>query len=145
LSAERAAASHTEEPKKLASVKIRPISVPVTRNGAVAGYVIASFSYIADVEKLKKSQIKPEVYLFELLLTEVTTRKHFDYTSIDSKGLSELARHVKDAVNARLGLPVVNEILAEEIGYVPIEEVRGHGLRTAGGGPGVGASASGKR
>lgn len=125
---------HTDRPaiaepaRKRTHVRVRPISVPITRDGAVSGYVIANFSYVADAEKLKNAAIKPDVFLFDSLLTEVVTRKHFDYSSMDSNGLSQLATHVKNTVNSRLGMPIISDIIAEGVDFVPIEEVRGRGI-----------------
>ena len=114
--------------QKMTNVRVKPVSVPITRDGRVSGYVIANFSYSASAEALKKLTVKPDVFLFDALLGAITMRQHFDYTSFDSKSLGELSTHVKEKVNARLGMPIVEEIITEEVGYVPFEDVRGRGV-----------------
>ena len=116
-----------EHAPKMTHVRVKPVSVPITKDGRISGYVIANFSYLASADALKKSSVKPEVFLFDALLGAITTRQHFDYTAIDSKSLADLSTHVKEKVNARLGMRIVEDIITEEIGYVPFGDVRGRG------------------
>lgn len=110
---------------KLTHVGIRQISVPISSDGQVKGYVVAKIGYVARADDLKKLEVKPEVFLFDAVFSAVFERKVFDLTAIDQNTLAEFLQHVKAKVNAHLGSEVVLQVVAEELGYVPFEQARG--------------------
>lgn len=113
------------KPVKLTHVPVRSISVPVAADGRIKGYVVARLGYVSRADDLKKAHIKPEVFLFDAVLSAIFQRKLFDIDSIDQTTLAEFSQHVKARVNAQLGTEIVQQVVAEELGFVPIEQARG--------------------
>lgn len=113
------------KPAKMTHVSLRPISVPMSSDGQLKGYVVTKLGYVARADDLKKLEVKPEVFLFDAVFSAIFTRKEFDIAAIDQKALAEFAQHVKEKVNARLGSEVIEQVVVEELGYIPFDQARG--------------------
>ncbi len=107
------------EVHKTTLVRVKPISVPISADGRISGYVVAQFNYTARADTLKKLEIKPEIFLYDAIVSAIFTREKLDYTALSKNSWKEFSTHVKEAVNTRLGTPVVEEIITEEFGFVP--------------------------
>ena len=125
IEAEKGSSKSTAEPQKITYTRVKPISVPITAEGRISGYVIAQFSYTARADVLKKLEVKPEVFLYDAAFSAIFTKQKLDIGSLGKESWKEFSMHVRDAVNTRLGSAVVQEIITEEFGYVPYEQSRG--------------------
>lgn len=113
------------KPVKLTHVPVRPISVPIAADGQITGYVVARIGYVSRADDLKKIQIKPEVFLFDAVFSAIFQKKLLDMGAIDQNALAVFSRHVKESVNAQLGAEIIQQVVAEELGFVPIDQARG--------------------
>lgn len=109
---------------KMTQVKVRPLSVPVVKEGKVSGYIVAQFSYIAKAETVKQLTVSPEAFLLDAAYKGLYTGKEFDLAKLDKNSWSGLAKTVKEQVNARYGSEVLHDVLLEDFGFVAAGSVR---------------------
>lgn len=110
---------------KLTHVSVGQISVPIAAEGKVKGYVVARLGYVARADDLKKLEVKPEVFLFDAVFSAIFKGKVLDIGTVDQKSLTEFSSHVKEKVNTQLGSDVIQQVVTEELGYVPFAQTRG--------------------
>ena len=105
-------------------VKLEPISVPIIGVGKVTGYVVARVAFAAAANKVKSE--KATLISF---VTEAVFRSFFN----DNKGrfadfkrvpIEELSSQVVSDANAKIGRPVIANLIIENLQFVPREEVR---------------------
>jgi hypothetical protein len=134
--------SHKDAKKfhgKLTQVKVKPLSIPITTDGKVSGYVLAQFTFTAAAETIKQLSVKPEVFLLDAAFNGLYGGRDLDIAKLNKENWAGLTHTVKDAVNARFAAEVIHDVVLEEFGYVPLGQIRG--------GPGKGEAAAnaGKR
>lgn len=115
----------TPKAAKMAHVSVGQISVPMASDGKVKGYVVARLGYVARADDLKKLEVKPEVFLFDAVFSAIFKGKVLDIATVDQKSLAEFSSHVKEKVNSNLGSEVIQQVITEELGYVPFDQTRG--------------------
>ena len=128
------AQSEAAKSVKLTHIAVGPISVPVASNGEIKGYVVARFGYVSRADDLKKTQIKPEVFFFDAVFSAIYQKKMLDMGSIDQDHLAAFSRHVKEQVNSQLGAEIIQKVVPEQLGFVPLSQVRGRTALSPGGG-----------
>lgn len=111
---------------KLSTTKVKPVNVPVVRDGKVTGYIVAQFTFVADAETIKGLTVKPDAFLLDAAYKGLYSRAEFDLSKLDKDSWSTFAKSVKDQVNARYGSEVLKDVLLEEFGFVPAGTAR-HG------------------
>ncbi len=124
-SLQRDGKAEAANPVKMTHVPLRQISVPIAADGQLKGYVVARLGYISRADDLKKIQLKPEVFLFDAVFSGILQKKLLDMGAIDQNALAAFSRHVKETVNAQLGAEIIQQVVAEELGFVPIDQARG--------------------
>jgi hypothetical protein len=112
----------------LESVRTRMISVPVISEGAIQGYVMAQFLFTADGNVMKRMAVKPDVFLLDEAFKAIYSGESIDFRNFKKGDLGVLAKQIAEGVNKRLGTPLVEDVLVQELNYVPKDHVRG-GLR----------------
>ncbi len=106
-------------------IKTKMISVPVITDGAVQGYVIAQFVFTVEANLLKKLSVKPDVFLVDEAIRTIYAGQGFDFRQMKKHDLPALAKLIADNVNARFGARFVEEVLVQDLNYLPKEQVRG--------------------
>jgi len=109
---------------KMATIKVRPVNVPVVRDGKVTGYIVAQFTFIANADTVKHLSVKPDAFLLDAAYKGLYSRAEFDLSRLDKANWSTFAQSVKDQVNARYGSEVLKDVLLEEFGFVPAGTAR---------------------
>ena len=124
---------------KLTNVKVKPLSIPVTTDGKISGYVLAQFTFTAAAETLKQLSVKPEVFLLDAAFNGLYAGRELDVAKLNKENWLGLTTTVKDAVNARFAAEVIHDVVLEEFGFVPLGQVRGGQAK------GEAAASAGKR
>jgi hypothetical protein len=119
-----------DEAKKAANankeaVKTRMISVPMIREGALQGYVMAQLTFTVDAKIHKEMPIKPAEYLLDEAFRAIYAESDIDFRNFKKQDLAGMAKHITENVNKRLGQPLVDDVLIQELNYLPKESVRG--------------------
>ena len=122
------AAEAVHEPDKhsggLEQVRTKMISVPVIANGAIQGYVVAQFAFSIDAKLLKKLTIKPDAILMDEAFKTIYAGEAIDFANLKKQDLTALLKTVSDNANRRFGVPMIQDVLIQELNYVPKAEVR---------------------
>jgi hypothetical protein len=110
---------------KLQSVATRRIGVPILAGGQVQGYVVAKFSFTADATLLKEAGVKPDDFVLDEAFRAIYESASVDFSNLQRHDLGALAKTVVARVNERLAADIVQDLLVEELSYLPGREARG--------------------
>jgi hypothetical protein len=126
-------AGAAEQPKVvIEQVQTKRINVPVIANGALKGYVLAQFVFHIDAAALKEMTVRPDIYLVDEAFKVIYSGKAIDFRDPQKPDFSALGKTIKENVNARFGPNFVQEVLVQELTYLPQEKFRGGALRGSG-------------
>jgi len=106
-------------------IKLRTISVPVIRDGAVQGYVLAQLLVQADAAAAKSYGQKPEALLADQAFRTLYASEDLDFRRLRRQDLPALSQAIVEGANRRAGLPLVRDVLIQELSYVTRDEARG--------------------
>lgn len=130
---EQKASAGSEQPKvAIEQVQTKRINVPVIANGALKGYVLAQFVFHIDAAALKEMTIRPDIYLVDEAFKVIYSGKAIDFRDPQKPDFSALGKTIKENVNTRFGPGFVQEVLVQELTYLPQERFRGGALRGSG-------------
>lgn len=105
------------------------ISVPELKGGKVAGYFLTRLVYTVDPVEVKKLVVPAESLLMDQVYTYLYANPQLDLSQTKQLNLDALRNGIKDAVNTRLGQPLLHEILIEQVDYISKEEIRQNTLQ----------------
>jgi hypothetical protein len=114
-----------EPEKKIEEIKTKAINVPIIDNGVVQGYIIAQFVFSIDGNALKKLPINPETYLLDEAFKTIYAGEKVNFKQMKKQDLPALAKMLGENVNKRLGLQIVQDVLIDQLAYIPQKDVRG--------------------
>ena len=106
-------------------VRTRMISVPVVADGGIRGYVVAQFAFTASAKLMKHMPIKPDLYVLDEAFQLIFSGEMIDFRQFKKQDLPALGKKIAENVNKRLGVSVVEDVLVQELNYVPKDSVRG--------------------
>ncbi|MDX2202969.1 MAG: hypothetical protein NW223_09470 [Hyphomicrobiaceae bacterium] len=109
------------------AVKTRMISVPIIMEGALQGYVMAQLTFTVDAKIYKEMQIKPQEYLLDEAFKVIYGEGGIDFRNAKKQDLGGITAKIASSTNARLGQPLVEDVLIQELNYLPKENARGGG------------------
>ena len=113
-----------DDPVVLEIVKLEHASVPIIRNGAVVGYVIARVSIGVAVHELKTGRPAIVAYAGEAVFRAVYEEPTFDFSALKTADLPALTERMTALANARIGRDVVKKTVIEHLGFVDKALVR---------------------
>jgi hypothetical protein len=124
----KAAEAATAEPEKFSGgveqVRTKVISVPIIAEGAIQGYVVAQFAFNVESKLLKRMSVKPEPILLDEAFKTIYAGETIDFRNLKKQDLAALLSAIGANVNKRFGMPVVDDVLIQELNYVPKAEAR---------------------
>ena len=103
----------------LQTEKTKNINVPIIVDGTLQGYVGMQFSYVIEATALKSLAVPPAVYLLDAAFSDVYMDKSTDFNHLDRMNLPAFTKRLVDETNARLGAPLVKDVLIESLNYTP--------------------------
>lgn len=109
----------------LAPVRTRMISVPVVADGAIRGYVVAQFTFMASAKLMRQLSVKPDLYVLDEAFQLIFSGEMIDFRQFRKQDLPSLGKKIAENVNKRLGVRVIEDVLVQELNYVPKDSVRG--------------------
>lgn len=105
-------------------IKTKMISVPIIIDGAVQGYVVAQLVFTIDASLLKKLSVKPDVFLVDEAIRTIYAGGGVDFRQMKKHDLPALAKAIADSVNGRFGARFVEEVLIQDLNYLPKDQIR---------------------
>lgn len=110
-------------------IKTDVLSIPLIRGSAVQGYFITRLVYTVDPEKLAKMSVPADSLIVDQVYQYIYSNPQLDFAQYETLDLEAFKTGIKDAINARIQEPVINEVLVEQIDYLSKEEIRDNTIR----------------
>ncbi|WP_029029986.1 hypothetical protein [Salinarimonas rosea] len=104
--------------------KTRALSVPILREGRIAGYVVAQFVYTVDTEDLRRLRVPPESFILDETFQRLFADETIDFADLRAFDMRGFLAGLTQSVNARLGEEVVRELMVEEFNFVDPAQIR---------------------
>ncbi|MCR5855880.1 hypothetical protein [Mesorhizobium sp. J428] len=110
-------------------VKTDVISVPVVKNGEVAGYFIARFVFTAEPARIAKMSVPMQSIITDEFFTYLYSNPLIDFTRGDRIDINAFRSGLRDNLNKRLGEDVVHEVMMEQVDYLSKQEIRDNAMK----------------
>jgi hypothetical protein len=114
------------DPALIQHDKTRVLNVPMVKDGAVQGFLAMQFEFTLDASLVKKMHVPVEIYLLDEAFRTVYADPSLDFENLKKYDIGGLTTHLVDATNARLGAPVVKDVLIADFSYVPKGKAAAH-------------------
>jgi len=114
-----------ENDRKLEELRTKAINVPIIGDGIIQGYMVAQFVLTVDGNITKKISISPEAYVLDEAFKTIYAGEQVNFQNMKKQDLPVLAKKLGENVNKRLGLDLVQEVLIDQLSYIPKKDVRG--------------------
>lgn len=121
--AARIAAARPPEPK-IETRKARPLSVPISRGGQMRGYVVMTLAFVVDAAAAAAFGRDVEPYLLDEAFSALYADASFDADRLEAYDLDRFKTGLSARLAARLGAPVVRDVLVQEFNYVAASDLR---------------------
>lgn len=106
------------------TIKTRMISVPIIRDGALQGYVVAQFSFTVDSKTLKTAVLKPDLVLVDEAFKEIYGEDNLDFRKLQKQDLAGLSKRIVEGANKRLGARMIEDAFLQELNYISKDRAR---------------------
>jgi hypothetical protein len=110
-------------------VKTDVISVPVVKNGEVAGYFIARFVFTAEPARIAKMSVPMQAIITDEFFTYLYSNPLMDFTRGDRIDIDAFRTGLRDNLNKRLGEDFVHEVMMEQVDYLSKQEIRDNAMK----------------
>ncbi len=109
---------------KIAPFRMKPLSIPVFKNGDVSGYIVCRFSYLASAETIKGLAVKPDAFVMDAAFSSIYTGRDLDIAKLNKDSWQDVVKSVKTSVNGRYGRDVLHDLVLDEFTFVAAEMAR---------------------
>ena len=99
------------------------MNVPIVKDGAVQGYVIAQFVYTVDAEAVKTMSLPPEAYLIDEAFRALYSDDKLDFRKLEKYDLTSLTKQLLQRMHERMNNDVVKEVLVQEFNFVAKDDL----------------------
>ena len=110
-----------EPPAVLQHQKTRVLNVPIVSEGAVQGFMAMQFEFTMEAAALRTAPVPPEVYLLDEAFRTVYADSTLDFHNLQKYDIGSLTKHLVSGTNARLGAPLIKDVLIVDFSYIPKE------------------------
>lgn len=107
------------------AVKTRMISVPIIMENALQGYVMAQLTFTIDSKLNKEMPIKAQEYLLDEAFKVIYSEGAIDFRKAKKQDLVGMSKKIADNANKRFGVQLVDDVLIQELNYLPKDQTRG--------------------
>jgi hypothetical protein len=104
--------------------KTRVINVPMIAEGSVQGYVVARLVFTADAKVLRKLPVPPEAFIVDEAFRNIYGDEKIDFKNLSRYDLAHFAQTVREHVNTRLQVDVLQDVLVQDFNYVSKDQIR---------------------
>jgi hypothetical protein len=95
-----------------------PLTVPMIGQGEVSGYVVAKLLYTADARALHALPIDPDAFVSDETFRTLYTDARVEFGKVARQDLDAIVASIKQRVNERIGLDLIQDVLLEQVDYV---------------------------
>jgi hypothetical protein len=104
--------------------KTRVIHVPMIAEGSVQGYVVARLVFTADANVLRQLPVPPEAFIVDEAFRNIYGDEKIDFKNLSRYDLAHFAQTVREHVNRRLQVDVLQDVLVQDFNYVSKDQIR---------------------
>lgn len=115
------------DPVSLDVLKLEPVSVPIVRGGAIAGYAIARVNLSVPAPELKTMRPLLAAYATEAVFRAVYEETVFDFSGLKVVEIKALTDRITKFSNERIGRDVVKGAVIDGLSFVEPSNVRSRG------------------
>jgi hypothetical protein len=94
------------------------ITVPMISDDRLRGYVVAQIVYTANAKAAASFPIDPQPFVLDEAFRRIYTDGKIEFGHLSKYNLDDMTKAIKDAVNARLGVNLIDDVLISELNYV---------------------------
>lgn len=120
-----APAAVPEAEAKVEEFRTKAINVPIIGAGTIQGYMVAQFVFTVDAAALQKMRVNPEVYVLDEAFKTIYAGEQVNFQNMKKQDLPLLAKKLGENVNKRLGTKIVQDVLIDQLSYIPKKDMRG--------------------
>jgi len=110
-------------------VKTDVISVPIVKEGEVAGYFIARFVYTAEPARIAQLSVPMQAIITDEFFTYLYSNPLMDFTRGDRIDIDAFRSGLRDSLNKRIGEEFVHEVMLEQVDYLSKQEIRDNAMK----------------
>lgn len=108
----------------LTTIRAGTISVPIIAEGAVHGYLVTQLVFLADADKLKHLPVKPDLVFLDEAFKAIYAGENIDFRNLKRQDLAGLTKKIAANTNKRLGMPVIEDVMVQQLNYVSKDQAR---------------------
>lgn len=116
------------QPVSIEQVKTKRLNIPIIGDGQVKGYVLAQFVFHINADMAKDLSARPDLFLVDEAFKVIFSGEAIDFERLEKPDASGLSKAIKRNVNERFGPEFLQEVLVQELNYIPQERFRGGSL-----------------
>src|SRR6185312_10531886 len=94
------------------------ITVPMISDDRLRGYVVAKVVYTADAKAAATFPVDPQPFVTDEAFRRIYTDGKIEFGHLSKYNLDDMTKAIRDAVNARLGVNLIDDVLISELNYV---------------------------
>jgi hypothetical protein len=110
---------------KIEEFRTKAINVPIIGAGTIQGYMVAQFVFTVDANAMAKMKVNPEVYVLDEAFKTIYAGEQVNFQNMKKQDLPMLAKRLGENVNKRLGVNIVQDVLIDQLSYIPKKDMRG--------------------
>lgn len=110
-------------------VRTDVVSVPIFREGRVLGYFFGRLVYTAETKQLKTLAIPAEALVTDQVYSYLYANPQIDFLEQGGVDIDAIRSGIRDAVNERLGMKLIHEVLIEQLDFLTKEDIRDNSRR----------------
>lgn len=111
------------------TVKTEVMSVPLIRDGSVAGYFLARLVFEVSSEEMKKLTLPADTLISDELYSYIYGAPELDFTKVSRLDLEAFRNGLRDGINKGLKMELVKDVLVEQIDYLTKDDIREAALK----------------
>ncbi|MEF2550834.1 hypothetical protein VQ042_05555 [Aurantimonas sp. A2-1-M11] len=104
--------------------KTENITIPMIKDSAIRGYILARFVYTIDGKTVSELKVPPDPFILDEAFRRLYSTDGFDFDEPTRFDMTSLTDGIRDAVNARYSKEIVKEILVDQFDFIAKEEIR---------------------
>jgi hypothetical protein len=106
------------------TVKIRQVSVPMMRDGVLQGYIVAKFSAIVSIQKMKHLRTKIEDLMVDEIIKQLFSMSGPNASYEVNSNLKDFTVSISREVNRKAAMELVHDILVNEFAFIEKNQAR---------------------
>ncbi|KQZ14427.1 MULTISPECIES: hypothetical protein [unclassified Mesorhizobium] len=105
------------------------LSIPLMRNSKIEGYFIAKLVYTVEPAQMAKLSVPANALFTDEIYSYLYSNPQIDFTRQDTIDVEALRTKLREAVNKRVGVDLVSEVLIDQLDFLSKDEIRDNALR----------------